>query len=96
MSVSSSRRSVFGDQYQPDVPVERTPPPGRQALVLAALLIGFLLMGIQLWLLTVALDLYLGGHGDNIWLIALASGAVFIGGLVAVRLLDRRPRITRR
>lgn len=84
--------SVFQDQYQPDVHVERAPPPGRQALVLAALLIGFLLMAIQLWLLTVALDLYLGGFGDEVWLLAAVSGLVFAGGLIALRLLERRPR----
>jgi hypothetical protein len=85
--------SVFGDVYQPDVPVDRPPPPGRQALLLAALLVGLLLMGIQLWLLTVALDLYLAGSGDDIWLLALVSGVVFLGGLLALRLLERRPRV---
>lgn len=86
-------RSVFGDQYQPDVAVDRPPPPGRQALLLAALVIGVLLMGIQLWLLTVALDLYLGGSGGEVWLLALVSGGVFLGGLLALRLLGRRPRV---
>jgi hypothetical protein len=84
--------SVFGDRYQPDVEVDRPPPPGRQALLLAALVIGILLMGIQLWLLTVALDLYLGGSGDRVWVLALVSGPVFLGGLLALRLLGRQPR----
>lgn len=67
---------------------------GRQAILLAALLIGILLMGIQLWLLTVALELYLGGHGAEIWLLSLASGAIFVGGLLVLRILDmRRPRV---
>jgi hypothetical protein len=87
--------SVFGDQYQPDVEMDRPPPPGRQALLLAALLVGILLMGLQLWLLTVALDLYLGGSGDEVWLLALVSGLVFLGGLLALRLLSRRPRVPR-
>jgi hypothetical protein len=87
--------SVFGDRYQPDVAVDRPPPPGRQAMLLALLLLGFLLMGIQLWLLTVALELYLGGHGDQIWLLALISGGVFLGGLLALRLVERRPRVAR-
>ncbi len=83
-------RSVFGDQYQPDVATRR-PAPGRQALLLAALTIGLVLMGIQLWLLTVALDLYLGGFGRDVWLLALTSGLVFVGGLVALRLIERGP-----
>jgi hypothetical protein len=81
--------------YQPDVPVDRPPSPGRQALLLAALLVGLLLMGLQLWLLTVALDLYLGGAGDQVWLLALISGLVFLGGVLALRVLGRRPRFGR-
>jgi hypothetical protein len=87
--------SIFGDQYQPDVPADRPPPPGHRALLLGALLIGFLLMGIQLWLLTVALELYLGGHGDEVWRTAAVSAIVFLGGLLALRLLGRRPRVRR-
>ncbi len=85
--------SVFSDQYQPDIEIDRAPPPGRQALLLAALLIGFVLMGIQLWLLTVALDLYLGGEGKEVWLLAVISGLVFLGGVLALRLLGRQPRV---
>jgi hypothetical protein len=84
--------SIFGDRYQPDVPADRPPPPGRQALLLAALLIGFLLMALQLWLLTVALDLYLAGEGRGLWRIALASLVVFLGGVLALWLLRREPR----
>ena len=87
-----SSLSVFQDQYQPDAPLDRTPPPGRRALLLAALLVGFLLMGIQLWLLTVALDLYLAGSGDEVWLLALVSGLVVLGGVLAIYLIERRPR----
>ena len=86
------RPSVFGDRYQPDVASDRPPPPGRQALLLAALSVGLLLMGVQLWLLTIALDLYLGGSGGRIWLLALISGLVFVGGLLALWLLSRQPR----
>ena len=46
-------------------------PPGELAVVMAALMIGLLLMGIQLWLLTVALELYLGGQRAT----GLAAGA---------------------
>jgi hypothetical protein len=62
---------------------------------MAALLIGLLLMSTQLWLLTVALDLYLGGQGRQIWLIALVSGAIFAGGVMMLRILGRRPRMSR-
>ena len=69
------------------------PTPGRQAIVMAALAIGLLLMGIQLWLLTVSLDLYLAGAGERCWLLAIVSGVIFLGGLLMLRLLDRRPRL---
>ena len=78
---------------RPDAAVERPPPPGQMAVVLAGLVIGLLLMGIQLWLLTVALELYLAGHGDRVWQTALMSGAIFLGGLGILRLLGRRPRV---
>jgi hypothetical protein len=52
-------------------------------------------MAVQLWLLTVALDLYLAGEGRSVWQIALASGAIFAGGLVMLRLL-RGPRAVKR
>ena len=69
---------------------ERTPPPGQVAIVLTALAIGLILMGIQLWLLTVALDLYLSGHTGDTWLLAGISGLVFLGGLLMLRLERRR------
>jgi hypothetical protein len=71
------------------------PPPGQGPIVLAALLIGILLMGMQLWLLTVALDLYLAGKGREIWQLALVSGVIFLGGLLMTRFLGRRPRLGR-
>jgi uncharacterized protein DUF6755 len=74
---------------------ESSPTPGRLAVVMAALMIGLLLMGTQLWLLTVALELYLGGHGRQVWLLALVSGAIFAGGVLMVRQLDRHPRLGR-
>lgn len=63
--------------------------PGRQALLLGALLIGLIMLTIQLWLLSVALELYLSGEGDEIWGLALASGLVFAGGLLATWFLSR-------
>jgi hypothetical protein len=70
--------------------VPRHTPPGQAAVLLAGLVIGAILMSIQLWLLTVALDLYLGGGGDSVWPLAIVSGVVFLGGILAVSLLDRR------
>lgn len=63
-------------------------PPGLGALLLAALAIGILMLAVQLWLLTVSLDLYLGGHGDGVLSLAVVSGAIFVGGLLALRLLS--------
>jgi len=70
--------------------LERRPPPGWDALLLAAVLMGVLLMGIQLWLLTVALDIFLAGEQGGLWVIAVVSGLVFAGGLVALRVVGRR------
>ena len=67
--------------------------PGEDAVVQAALTIGIILMGIQLWLLTVALDLYLGGRGHEVWQLAAASGAVFAGGMMMLRFIHRRPAL---
>lgn len=74
---------------------DRSPPPGQVAVVMAALMLGLLLMGTQLWLLTVALELYLGGHGRQVWLLAVVSGLIFVGGLLVLKILGRRPHLTR-
>lgn len=66
---------------------------GQTVIVSAALAIGIILMGIQLWLLTVALDLFLAGRGDQVWQQAIVSGAIFAGGLLILRLLRRRARV---
>ena len=87
IGVDGPARSVDGLE-------DRSPPPGRQAVVMAALVLGLLLMGIQLWLLTVALELFLGGHGRQVWLLAVVSGLIFVGGLVVLKVLRRRPRPT--
>ena len=73
--------------------VERTPPPGKVAVVLTGLAIGILLMGIQLWLLTISLDLYLSGGGPDILVLTLISGLIFLGGLFVLRLLGRHPHL---
>ncbi|MCC7370393.1 MAG: hypothetical protein IT306_18350 [Chloroflexi bacterium] len=72
-----------------------SPPPGQIAVVMAALMLGLLLMTIQLWLLTVALELYLGGQGRQVWLLAVVSGLIFLGGILVLKVLGRRPRLAR-
>lgn len=76
--------------------LEPVVPPGRQAVLLAALAIGVVMLGMQLWLLTVALDLYLGGESGGIWALAAFSGVVFVGGLAALRILSKQPPLRRR
>jgi hypothetical protein len=71
-------------------PAEPRPAPGEMPVVMAALAIGLLLMAVQLWLLTVALDLYMAGAGQRAWQPALASGAIFLGGLLMLWLLRAR------
>lgn len=73
---------------------ERRPPPGQMAVVLVGLSIGVLLMAVQLWLLTIALDLYLGGENTlYIWLLVAISGLVFLGGLLMLRVPGYRRRL---
>src|SRR3569832_860185 len=95
MSTPTRDEPAFVGRMRPDDAVSRPPPPGQMALVLAGLIIGLLLMGIQLWLLTIALDLYLAGAGTRIWQLALLSGGIFLGGLLMLRLLSRRSRVRR-
>ncbi len=74
--------------------VDHAPLPGQGPLVGAALAIGILLMAVQLWILTVALDLFLaGGASAQLWLLAAASGLIFLGGLAVLWLLRRRPHL---
>jgi hypothetical protein len=71
---------------------EHTPPSGLVAIVTAGLAIGIVLVGIQLWLLTIALDFYLSGHTDGSWGLLLISGCVFLGGLLLMAILARQTR----
>ncbi|HET7566213.1 MAG TPA: hypothetical protein VFJ96_14520 [Gemmatimonadaceae bacterium] len=73
-----------------DVP-HPAPPPGQSALVMLALAIGILLMTVQLWLLTLALNLYLADIREGTIIAALISGLIFLGGLLVLRLLEQRP-----
>ena len=70
----------------------RRPPVGQSGLVTLGLAIGLLLVTIQLWLLTIAFDLYLEGTRGPTVGVALWSGLVFLGGLLMLRLISRRPR----
>jgi len=92
------RRAPIYRDPRPRPPREEPVTPGRQAVVLMMLAIGVMLMGIQLWLLTVALDLYLAGRGQTIWIACVISGLIFAGGLLVLRLLERQdwPRQDRR
>jgi hypothetical protein len=80
---------------RPSRPIDAAaaPPPGQAALLGAGLALGMLLLAVQLWLLTIALELYLGGHAHNVWLLALISGVIFLGGLAMLWVLRRRPRV---
>lgn len=85
----------LGEQMRPDDADDRPPAPGQLAVIMAGLAIGILLMGIQLWLLTIALELYLAGEGGQVWQLALISGAIFLGGLAILGVLRRRPEVRR-
>src|SRR5262249_5987292 len=71
------------------------PPPGESGLVFAALSIGILLMGIQLWILTVALEQFKRHEYPPIYALAGISALIFAGGLVMLWLLRRSPAIRR-
>lgn len=94
MRERDGRQAGFGT-WIPDSAVDQPPPPGEMAILLAALLLGILLMGIQLWLLTVALELYLGGQGFRVWQLALVSGIIFLGGRGILSVLNHRWRVRR-
>lgn len=70
-------------------------PPWAGPVVATALVLGLLLMSLQLWLLTVALDLLLGGRSEGFLRLVVASGAVFAGGLLVLRLLEAPERRSR-
>lgn len=72
--------------------VARRPLPGRSSVAFLGLMLGLVLMAIQLWLLTLAFDLYLAGErAETVW-VAICSGFIFLGGLGILWFLDRRPR----
>lgn len=82
----------FAGTSQANIKAVRPPAPGQQAMTFAGLLTGILLMGIQLWLLTIALDLYLAGDGHAIWTLSVVSGLIFLGGIVMLIILRLQRR----
>ena len=100
MNKSKQYHTYYQKQHQEQKPeynlsettgdMGRTPPAGLSAIFMAGLAIGVLLLGIQLWLLTLALDLYLSGQTANTWELLLISGLVFVGGVLLLRLLSRQ------
>lgn len=76
----------------PTTEPERRPPPGEAGVALFGLAIGIMLMSMQLWLLTLAFDLYMYDDETGALLAAAFSGLVFLGGLLMLRFLGRRPR----
>lgn len=85
------RDTVHGPQEMSSKERENLPPVGQGGLTTLGLAIGLLLVTIQLWLLTLAFDLYLAGERDETVGVAISSGLVFLGGLLMLRLLNRRP-----
>lgn len=66
-------------------------PTGQSAIALFGLVVGLVLMGIQVWLLTLAFDLYLSGERNATLLAAGFSGLVFVGGLIMLWIVNREP-----
>ena len=71
------------------------PPPGESGLVSAALAVGILLMGIQLWILTVALEHFQQHEYAPIYALAGVSAVIFAGGVLMLWLLRRTPAVRR-
>lgn len=92
MSVEPRIPPGYDGEIDHDEGADLPTPPGQGPIILAGLSIGVLLMGIQLWLLTVALELYLAGGGSQVWNLAIISGFIFLGGLLMLWVLGRRPR----
>lgn len=85
-----TRNQSFREQ-----PRRTVPPPGEAGLVGAALMIGILLLGLQLWILTVALEEFQRHNDERIYILAGISAAIFAGGLAVRWLLKRTPSIRR-
>lgn len=68
------------------------PAPGQNGVVMLGLSVGIVLMAIQLWLLTLAFNLYLSGERGRTLIAAIVSGAIFTGGVAMSWLLRRSAR----
>ncbi len=64
-------------------------PAGQGVIALFGLVVGLVLMGLQIWLLTLAFDLYLSGDRNGTLLTAVFSGLVFLGGLLMLWIVNR-------
>lgn len=76
-------------------PRRAVPPPGEAGLVGAALMIGILLLALQLWILTVALEEFQRHNDQRTCMLAGISALIFAGGLAVRWLLRRTPKIRR-
>lgn len=79
---------MSGRRLSADEPAGATEAP----VLSTALAIGVVLMAVQLWVLTVALDLLLGGKQEGFVQLVAVSGVVFAGGLLVLKLLGVRHR----
>lgn len=70
-----------------------TPPPGEGALLSAAVAMGILLMGIQLWILTVALEQFERHRYNEVYALTGISALIFIGGVAILWMLRRTPSV---
>lgn len=70
-----------------------SPPPGEGALLSAAVAIGILLMGVQLWILTVALEQFERHHYGEVYALTGISALIFAGGVAMLWMLRRTPRV---
>ena len=70
----------------------KRPAPGQSGLVMLGLSVGILLMSVQLWLLTLAVNLYLAGDPGGTLIAAIVSGGIFLGGLLMLWILRRSAR----
>lgn len=69
------------------------PAPGEGALLSAAVAMGILLMGIQLWILTVALEQFDRHHYTDVYALTGISALIFAGGVAILWMLRRTPSV---
>jgi hypothetical protein len=68
-------------------------PPGEGVLLSAAVAMGILLMGMQLWILTVALEQFERHHYREVYALTGFSALIFAGGVAILWMLRRTPRV---